>query len=73
MSLVRVEEEPRVIIAEIIESFLPFYIELEDNEKYISLLLNNLQTNLTETDEIECSAIAIFNLLVKIFDQIAKQ
>ncbi len=41
-SLILVEEEPRVIITEIIEMLIPHYLQQPDYQKSIVLLLNNL-------------------------------
>lgn len=67
-SLLHVEDEVRIVITELIEQLLPFYLQGEDCVKSMSILLTNLQENLQQSDEIECSAISVFSLIYKIFD-----
>ncbi len=69
-SLLNVEDEVRIIVTEIITNLLKEYLQLPDYEKWISQLLVNLQDNLEQSDEIESSAISVFNLINLIIDAV---
>jgi hypothetical protein len=66
------EDEPKVAITEILQILLPTYYGSFANPKtptkLTTTLLDNLTLNLKKSDEIEASAIAVFNLVCKIYD-----
>ena len=77
MCLPQIEDEPKVAITEILQILLPAYLEMNSKPpftreshvvKTVEKLLANLTTNLQQSDEIEASAISVFNLVCRIFD-----
>lgn len=71
-ALPMMEDEPKVAITEILQILLPTYYASFSNPKtptkLTTTLLDNLTVNLKKSDEIEASAIAVFNLVCKIYD-----
>jgi hypothetical protein len=67
-----VEDEPKVTITEIWMLLLPTYLGSFKTDKVpsktMALLLDNLSLNLQKADEVEASAIAVFNLVCKVFE-----
>lgn len=67
-----IEDEPKVAITELLQLLLPTYYASFANPKtptkLTTLLLDNLTSNLKKADEIEASAIAVFNLVCKVYD-----
>jgi len=73
-----VEDEPKVAVTEILHILLPVYLASHNKNgpfnkksavvKTITQLLHNLTLNLRQSDEIEASSIAVFNLVCKVFD-----
>ena len=73
MSLPRIEDEPKVAITEILQILLPTYLKMAPKQKNgivttIGTLLENLSFNLSQSDEVEASSIAVFNLVCRVFD-----
>ena len=77
MCLPQIEDEPKVAITEILQILLPTYLEMNSKPPFsrpsrvvqtVEKLLANLTTNLQQSDEIEASAISVFNLVCRIFD-----
>ena len=66
------EDEPKVAITDIMMLLLPTYLAAFNKPKiptvYITELLKNLSMNLKRADEIEASAIAVFNLVCKVYE-----
>lgn len=66
-----VEDEPKVAITELLMILLPTYLQSFNSPKIptktMTQLLDNLSSNLEHADEVEASAIAVFNLVCKIF------
>jgi hypothetical protein len=67
-----VEDEPKVAITELLMLLLPTYLGSFNSAKVpvktMTLLLENLSLNLKKADEVEASAIAVFNLVCKVFE-----
>lgn len=67
-----VEDEPKVTIIELLMILLPTYLASFNQPKIptktMTLLLDNLSSNLEHADEVEASAIAVFNLVCKVFE-----
>ncbi len=67
-----IEDEPKVAITELLQILLPTYLSCFNTPKIptktITDLLDNLTINLKKADEIEASAIAVFNLVCKVFE-----
>ena len=72
VAIPNVEDEPKVTITELLQILLPVYLSSFNSPKIptktLTLLLDNLTLNLAKADEIEASAIAVFNLVHKIFE-----
>lgn len=67
MSLPSVEDEPKVVITEIMQSLLPVFLagkdqsgDFQDAQNTICQLIYNLTLNLQRSDEIEASSISVF-------------
>ena len=72
VAIPNVEDEPKVAITELLQILLPVYLSSFNSPKIptktLTLLLDNLTLNLQKADEIEASAIAVFNLVCKVFE-----
>ena len=69
MSLPHIEDEPKVAITEILQILLPTYLKSSQPiSDTIHKLLENLAFNLSQSDEIEASSIAVFNLVCRVYD-----
>jgi len=75
MSLPRIEDEPKVAITEILQILLPTYLKMAPKMKQpsslvqtMTSLLENLAFNLAQSDEVEASSIAVFNLVCRVYE-----
>lgn len=67
MSLPSVEDEPKVVITEIMQNLLPVFLasrdangDFKEAQNTISQLIYNLTLNLQRSDEVEASSISVF-------------
>jgi hypothetical protein len=67
-----IEDEPKVAITDIWMLLLPTYFssfkKAQRPTEDMTKLIGNLSLNLQRADEIEASAIAVFNLVCKVFE-----
>lgn len=78
MSLPSVEDEPKVVITEIMQSLLPIFLQSRDisatkqsfteAQNTITQLIFNLTLNLQRSDEVEASSISVFQLVCRVFE-----
>lgn len=79
MSIPLIEDEPKVAVTEILQILLPTYLknaqkiydEGQQSDEIITMithLLANLASNLTQSDEVDASSIAVFNLVCRVYD-----
>ena len=66
--ILRVEDNVKIVVTEIISLFLEKYFEQENPYKYIDLILTNLAETLKLSDDIEGSVIFVFNLINQILN-----
>jgi hypothetical protein len=75
MSLPSVEDEPKVVITEIMQNLLPVYLSGQDAsgqvteaQNMVAQLIYNLSLNLQRSDEVEASSISVFQLVCRVFE-----
>ena len=66
-SILKVEDNVRIIITELVSKFLGEYFK-ENKNGYIDRILQNLTKTLTMTDDIEGSVIFVFDLINSILN-----